>query len=92
MYDVRKYPHLKNTIKLLDKINMTPLFHYNMTLQDLAMEIEEYVLKDPELSQEIDNTYFSKEVFNWMDDSELRAYVESNYGIRFIECIEYRLR
>lgn len=87
----KDYPYLENTVKLLDKINMSPLFRHNMTIQELADLIEEYVTRDPELSQEIDNTYFAKDVFNWMDDYELMDYIHSNYGVRFVECVEYRL-
>ena len=90
--DITNHTYLKNTIDLLNKINLTPLFRYDMTIQELEDLIQEYVLRDPKLSQELDNTYFCKDVFNWMDDSELMDYIHARYGVRFVECTEYKLR
>lgn len=83
---------LKETYALLDKINMSPFFEHNMTPQELRWKIEDYVENDPQLKAKLNTDYFQHEVFNWMDDYELMEYVHKNYGVRFTEIVEYRLR
>lgn len=83
---------IAKTIKLLNQINLTPLFSYDITPYELMQRIEDHIALTPELREQLDNDYFKGDPFNQMDDYDLMEYVEANYGVRFQEISEYRLR
>ena len=83
---------IAKTIKLLDKINMSILFQYDMTPWELGDRIQKYIISDPELSAELDDEYFDGDIMNQIEYWDLMQYVESHYGVKFKLVSEYRLR
>ena len=96
MSKLQIYPAIEPTIKLLDKINLSSLFIHNMTPDELMDKIEDYVEHEDKnlyyIIWDDQYDYFKGDVFNWLGTDEFMNYVEDNYGVRWEEYIEYRLK
>lgn len=91
VYEYCYREEIAKTVKLLDKINMSILFQYNMTPWELADRIQNHIEADPKLVAELDNDYFKGDIMNQIDEWDLMDYVKANYGVKFTEVVEYRL-